>query len=196
MWVTPFCSWLLCGLDKLLEPGPDTATGVVHCCDAQAELRGDTLARLSLDGCAPERLPRVIADLRANPTRATAPLAVHFDATHSTDPDFNDTINNYSFHFGDGTPDVSGGNPIVDHTNAALARVTMPTLLLASASDRLIGIDGARRIRDGIARPTYAEIPSDLGHRAMRAVPGTPEGDFVARRIRDFLAILPDPPAD
>src|SRR5436853_7604891 len=67
MWVTPFCSWLLCGLDKLLEPGPDTATGVVHCCDAQAELRGDTLARLSLDGCAPERLPRVIADLRANP---------------------------------------------------------------------------------------------------------------------------------
>jgi homoserine O-acetyltransferase len=73
---------------------------------------------------------------------------------------------------------------------AALARVTAPTLLLPSATDRLVGVDGARRIRDGIARPTYAEIPSDLGHRAVRAVPGTPEGDFIDREIRAFLASL------
>jgi PKD repeat protein len=57
-----------------------------------------------------------IADLRASPTTGTAPLTVHFDGTHSSDPDFSDTIVNYNFSFGDGTPDVSGGNPLVDHT--------------------------------------------------------------------------------
>ncbi len=70
----------------------------------------------------------------------------------------------------------------------ALARVTAPTLLLASPSDRLVTIDGARRVRDGIPHPTYVEIPSDRGHRALRAAPGTPEGDFIERKIRDFLA--------
>jgi len=73
---------------------------------------------------------------------------------------------------------------------AALARVAAPTLLLANASDRLVGVDGARRIRDGIRQPTYAEIPSDLGHRAVRALPGTPEGDFIDRQVRGFLATL------
>ena len=59
------------------------------------------------------------ADLRATPTSGNAPLAVHFDATHSSDSDFNDTIVNYTFRFGDGTPDVSGGSPLVDHTYAS-----------------------------------------------------------------------------
>jgi homoserine O-acetyltransferase len=72
----------------------------------------------------------------------------------------------------------------------ALARVTAPTLLLAGSSDRLVGVGGARRIRDGIAQATYAEIPSDLGHRAVRALPGTPEGDFIDRQVRGFLATL------
>ena len=56
-----------------------------------------------------------VADLRANPTNGPKPLTVHFDATHSFDPDFSDTIVNYSYRFGDGTPDVSGG-PTIDHT--------------------------------------------------------------------------------
>jgi len=73
---------------------------------------------------------------------------------------------------------------------AALARVTAPTLLLPSASDRLVGGDGARRIQSGIARGTYAEIPSDLGHRAVRALPGTPAGDFIDRQVRGFLATV------
>jgi homoserine O-acetyltransferase len=71
----------------------------------------------------------------------------------------------------------------------ALARVIAPTLVLASASDRLVGIEGARRIADGLKHSRYAEIPSDLGHRAMRAPPGTPEGDFIDRQIRGFLAL-------
>jgi homoserine O-acetyltransferase/O-succinyltransferase len=70
----------------------------------------------------------------------------------------------------------------------ALSQITAPTLVLPSVSDRLLGLDGAHRLRDGIKRASYAEIPSDLGHRAARAAPGTPEGDFIAHQIRAFLA--------
>jgi len=71
----------------------------------------------------------------------------------------------------------------------ALARVTAPTLVLASATDRLVGIEGARRIADGLKHARYAEIPSDRGHRAVRAPPGTSEADFIDRQIRSFLAL-------
>jgi len=71
---------------------------------------------------------------------------------------------------------------------AALSQVKAPALILPSSSDRLFGLDGARRIRDGIRQASYAEIPSDLGHRAARAAPGTPEADFIDRQIRAFLA--------
>ena len=72
--------------------------------------------------------------------------------------------------------------------NAALAQITAPTLVLPSVSDRLLGLDGARRVRDGVKQAIYAEIPSDRGHRAARPAPGTPEGEFVDRQIRSFLA--------
>jgi homoserine acetyltransferase len=72
--------------------------------------------------------------------------------------------------------------------SAALAQITAPTLLLPSASDRLLGLDGARRIRDVVKQASYAEIPSDLGHRAARPAPGTPEDEFIDRQIRAFLA--------
>ena len=80
--------------------------------------------------------------------------------------------------------------PFEGDVTAALARVTAPTLVLASASDRLIGTDGARRIRDGVKHSGYAEIASDLGHRALRAPPGTAESNFVDRQVRGFLAKL------
>jgi homoserine O-acetyltransferase len=80
--------------------------------------------------------------------------------------------------------------PFEGDMRAALARVAAPTLVLANANDRLVGVDGARRVRDGIRQATYAEIPSDLGHRAVRALPGTPEGNFIDRQIRGFLATL------
>jgi homoserine O-acetyltransferase/O-succinyltransferase len=70
----------------------------------------------------------------------------------------------------------------------ALSQITAPTLVLPSVSDRLLGLDGAHLLRDGIKRVSYAEIPSDLGHRAAHAAPGTPEGDFIAHQILAFLA--------
>jgi len=71
---------------------------------------------------------------------------------------------------------------------AALAQITAPTLLLPSDGDRLLGLDGARRIRDGVKQAIYAEIPSILGHRAAWRTPETPEGEFVDRQIRALLA--------
>jgi homoserine O-acetyltransferase len=78
--------------------------------------------------------------------------------------------------------------PFGGDMSAALAQITAPTLLLPSASDRLLGLDGARRIRDVVKQASYAEIPSDLGHRAARPAPGTPEDEFIDRQIRAFLA--------
>ena len=71
---------------------------------------------------------------------------------------------------------------------AALAQISMPTLVLASASDRLVGIEGARRIADGVKQGRYAEIPTDLGHRALRAPPESAEAGFIDRQLRPFLA--------
>jgi homoserine O-acetyltransferase/O-succinyltransferase len=71
---------------------------------------------------------------------------------------------------------------------AALSQISAPTLILPSSSDRLLGLDGARRIRDGVKHASYAEIPSDLGHRAGLAPPETPEGHFIDQQIRAFLA--------
>jgi homoserine O-acetyltransferase len=70
---------------------------------------------------------------------------------------------------------------------AALGQVTMPVLLMGNASDRLIDLTGAQRLRAGLPQPSYAEIPGDLGHHAIAAAPGSPEADFIAQTIRGFL---------
>jgi len=78
--------------------------------------------------------------------------------------------------------------PFGGDMTAALSQVAAPTLILPSASDRLLRLDGARLIRDGVKHASYAEIPSDLGHHAGGTAPDTPEGRFIDRRIRAFLA--------
>jgi homoserine O-acetyltransferase len=78
--------------------------------------------------------------------------------------------------------------PFSGDMTAALSQILAPTLILPSASDRLLGLDGARRIRDGVKHADYIEIPSDLGHSAGRAAPETPEGLFIDQQIRTFLA--------
>jgi len=71
--------------------------------------------------------------------------------------------------------------------DAALAHVAVPVLLLPSASDRLIGLSGARRLKATLPHPTYAEIPGDLGNTAIAAAAATPEGGFIDKAIRGFL---------
>jgi len=80
--------------------------------------------------------------------------------------------------------------PFDGDRDAALARVTMPVLLLASASDRLIGADAAHLLQAALPHATYAEIATKLGHNAIAGPPGTAEGDFVDRTIRGFFAAL------
>src|SRR4051812_11878729 len=57
-----------------------------------------------------------VADLKANPGAGPAPLTVTFDASGSTDSDSGDTIQSYTFRFGDGSPDVTQGTPGIGHT--------------------------------------------------------------------------------
>src|SRR5262249_33820294 len=78
--------------------------------------------------------------------------------------------------------------PFEGDVGVALARVSAPTLVIASATDRLIGTEGARRISEKIRRASYAEIASDLGHRALRAGPATSAGEFINEQILGFLA--------
>jgi homoserine O-acetyltransferase len=80
------------------------------------------------------------------------------------------------------------GAPFGGDMQMALSQIRAPVLILASATDRLFGLDGARRIRDGVKTADYVEIESDLGHRALTAPPGTAEADTIDRRIRKFLA--------
>lgn len=70
---------------------------------------------------------------------------------------------------------------------AALARVTPPVLVMANAGDRLVSLAGTKRLRDLLPHPVYAEIPGDLGHRALDPPPESPEAEFIARTIRGFL---------
>jgi homoserine O-acetyltransferase/O-succinyltransferase len=79
------------------------------------------------------------------------------------------------------------GTPFDSNLDLALARITMPVLLLPSASDRLIGPADAQRLRTSLAHATFAEISSDLGHNAIAGPPGTAEGEFIDRAIRGFL---------
>jgi homoserine O-acetyltransferase len=78
--------------------------------------------------------------------------------------------------------------PFDGNTEAALVRGTMPVLLLASPDDRLIGADGARRLRDAVPGATYVEIASELGHRALAPPPESAEAGLIDRAVRAFLA--------
>jgi homoserine O-acetyltransferase len=70
---------------------------------------------------------------------------------------------------------------------AALKQIRAPVLVLSSASDRLLGLNGTRRIRDGVKHATYVEIPSDMGHRGLGEEAEPAEAAIIAREVRNFL---------
>ncbi len=51
-----------------------------------------------------------------NPPQGDPPLAVHFDASGSSDPDAGDSVSSYTFDFGDGSTPVTQAGPTIDHT--------------------------------------------------------------------------------
>jgi len=82
--------------------------------------------------------------------------------------------------------DVSA--PFGGDLQAALARVRAQVLVLPCTQDRLLGIESARQIAQGIRSAELAEIDSPTGHLAYRPIPGAPASDFITQRVRAFLA--------
>ena len=64
----------------------------------------------------------------------------------------------------------------------ALSQIAAPTLILPSATDRLLGLDGARRIRDGVKHASYAEIPSTSAIARARPLRTPPKGGLPISR--------------
>lgn len=64
--------------------------------------------------CAPNAAP--VASLAADPQSGFAPLHVDFDAAASSDPDAGDTIDEYTFDFGDGSAPVTQSSATITHT--------------------------------------------------------------------------------
>ncbi|QHE85338.1 alpha/beta fold hydrolase [Hydrogenophaga sp. BPS33] len=69
----------------------------------------------------------------------------------------------------------------------ALDRVQASTLVLPSATDRLLPVASARLVARGIRHACYAEIPSTQGHLGWRAVQGSPATTFINDQIARFL---------
>ncbi len=59
------------------------------------------------------------AVIGANPTSGPAPLSVAFNGSASSDPDPGDTIVNYAWTFGDGSPVANTSTPTTSHSYAA-----------------------------------------------------------------------------
>ena len=97
------------------SPGTYTATLTVY------DSRGATgTTTLTIHVGAANQPP--VANVSATPTSGTAPLAVNFSSTGSSDPD--GTIANYSWNFGDGDTST-GTNPSHTYANAGTYTATL-----------------------------------------------------------------------
>jgi homoserine O-acetyltransferase len=73
----------------------------------------------------------------------------------------------------------------------ALGRITARSLVMPSATDRVLPPFCAEVLRKGLARCTWAEIPSLMGHMAQNPPDtNTVEHRFVSRQIEAFLSGL------
>ncbi len=81
--------------------------------------------------------------------------------------------------------------PYAGDMKKALGRVNAKTLVMPSATDRVLPLFGAHELRDGIAGALYQEIPSVMGHMAQNpADTSSSEHQFVAATISRFLSDL------
>lgn len=69
----------------------------------------------------------------------------------------------------------------------ALARVHANTLVLPCMTERLLSVEGAQQLAQGLLSVTYAPVDSNKGHLAWRAVPGSTQTQFINLTIREFL---------
>lgn len=71
----------------------------------------------------------------------------------------------------------------------ALARVNANTLVLPCTTERLLSVEGAKQLAEGLTNVTYAPVDSNKGHLAWRAMPGSSQTQFINRTIRKFLSL-------
>jgi homoserine acetyltransferase len=71
----------------------------------------------------------------------------------------------------------------------ALQRVTAKVLVLPCSQDRLLGVEGAKDLAQGITQATYREVDSNWGHLAWRPVPESTQTNVFTSHIREFLGL-------
>lgn len=71
----------------------------------------------------------------------------------------------------------------------ALKRVKARVLVLPCKQERLLSLEGAKQIADGIKNALFAPVDSTKGHLAWRAVLGSPQTKSITWTIRAFLNI-------
>ncbi|MFH1609729.1 MAG: PKD domain-containing protein [Candidatus Bipolaricaulota bacterium] len=142
-------------------------------------------ALLILSGCTPQVGPvqRIMATIVASPGEGKAPLAVHFDASPSTDPQ--GALTDYLWDFGDGGPVISGRE--IEHTFQRAGEYLV-TLVVVGAS----GTGRATTFVRALNNPPQAAFsyqPSDPFEGESVAFDGSassdPDGD-IARFFWDF----------
>jgi len=70
---------------------------------------------------------------------------------------------------------------------AALARVSAPTLVMPTSSDRLLSVSSARDIARHVRHAKLVVIETDRGHLGWRAVDGARESREIAAAVQQFL---------
>ncbi|HAZ28090.1 TPA: hypothetical protein DCY67_05705 [Candidatus Acetothermia bacterium] len=138
-----------------------------------------------LSGCTPQMEPaqRIAATIVASPGEGQAPLAVHFSASRSTDPQ--GTLTDYLWDFGDGSPIISGRE--IEHTFQRAGEYLI-TLVVVGAS----GTGRATTFVRAFNNPPQAAFsyqPSDPFEGESVSFDGSassdPDGD-IARFFWDF----------
>jgi len=142
-------------------------------------------ALVLLSGCTPQVGPiqRINATIVASPGEGKAPLAVHFDASPSTDPQ--GAISDYLWDFGDGGPVISGRE--IEHTFQRAGEYLV-TLVVVGASGTGRATTFVRAFNNP-PKATFSYQPSDPFEGESVAFDGSassdPDGD-IARFLWDF----------
>ena len=99
-----------------------------------------------------------VARLAATPSSGTFPLAVHFDASRTTDAD-GDAIRSYIFDFGDGSDVVTQAGPSIDHTYAVKGTYVATVKAIDALAHRSQNA-GSVTITEAITPPNTAPVAS------------------------------------
>ena len=82
--------------------------------------------------------------------------------------------------------DVS--KPFGGDLKKALNQVKARVLVLPCSQDRLLGLENAKEIAQGIKGAQYFEVDSNKGHLAWRPVVGSSETESITAAVKQFVS--------